>query len=61
MKEGKDEEHKFLDDSGYNHVRSKRMNSMSLKEYLQVLEKKFVDEANNELECVDKFIALVQE
>ena len=66
MKEGKDEEHKFLDDSGYNHIRSKRLNSMSLKEYLQILEQKFVDEASKddptkELECVDRFIELVQE
>ena len=35
--EGK-EEAKFLDASGHNYIRSKKLNSMSLKEYLEILE-----------------------
>ena len=55
------EEATFLDASGYNYIRSKKLNSMSLREYLEILEKKFVLEAKNELECVDTFIRLVEE
>ena len=60
------EEAKFLDLSGHNYIRSKKLNSMSLKEYLQILETKFVDVASKddpakELECVDTFIRIVEE
>ncbi len=62
----KEEETKFLDASGHNYIRSKKLNSMSLKEYLTILEQKFVDIASKddpakELECVDTFIRLVEE
>ena len=43
MKE-KGELTKFLDDSGHNYIRSKKLNAMSLKDYLVILEKKFVND-----------------
>ena len=54
----------FLASSGYNYIRSKMLNSLSMKEYLQLLENKFVevaskDDPRKELECVDTFIKLV--
>ena len=60
------EEAKFLDESGHNYIRSKKLNSMSLKDYLVILEEKFVDVASKddpakEIECVDTFIRLVEE
>merc|ERR1719469_815065 len=42
------EEAKFLDASGHNYIRSKKLNSMSLKEYLELLENKFVDVASKD-------------
>ena len=62
----KEEETKFLDASGHSYIRSNKLNSMSLKEYLEILEKKFVDIASKddptkELECVDTFIKLVED
>lgn len=57
------EEAEFLDASGHNYIRSKKLNSMSLKEYLEVLEKKFVVEASEpwqELSYVEKFIEQVE-
>ena len=55
------EEATFLDASGHNYIRSKKLNSMPLKEYLEILEKKFIleaskDDPSKELECVDTFI-----
>ena len=60
------EEQKFLDASGHSYIRSKKLNSLSLKDYLTILEQKFVDQASKddptqELICVDKFIKLVEE
>ena len=57
---------KFLDESGYSQIQSKKLNSMSLKEYLTVLEKKFVDQASKddpkiELQLIDQFIKFVDE
>ena len=47
-------------------MRSKQLNAMPLKEYLTVLEQKFVDIASKddptkELECVDTFSQLVEQ
>lgn len=33
---------KFLDDSGHNYIRSKKLNAMSLKDYLVIIEQKFL-------------------
>lgn len=60
------EEAKFLDESGHMYIRAKKLNSMSFKEYLQILEQKFVleaskDDPTKELECVETFIRLVEE
>ena len=55
-----------MDASGHMYIRAKKLNSMSFKEYLEILEQKFVlvaskDDPTKELECVDTFIRLVEE
>ena len=62
----KNEEDDFLNKSGHSYIRSKKFNSMSLKEFLEVLETKFIDVASKddptkEFECVETFIRLVEE
>lgn len=60
------DEFEFLKESGYQYHRSKKLNSMSLKNFLETLEKRIVDQAckddaAKEIELVDRFIALVEE
>ena len=56
----------FLDQSSHSYIRSKKLNSMSMKEYLETLETKFIDVAAKddplkELECVENFIKITNE
>ena len=60
------EEATFLDASGHMYIRAKKLNGMSFKEYLEILDQKFVlesskDDPTKELEYVDTFIRLVEE
>ena len=51
--------------SGFNHYRSKKLNSMSLKRYLQTMERHIVkavgDNPEKEIEIVDQYIKHVEE
>ena len=56
----------FLDASGHQYIRSKMLNSLSLKEYLEMMEKKFVTEGSKddsaaELRHVDTFLKVIEE
>ena len=56
----------FLDQSDHSYIRSKKLNSLSMKEYLETLETKFIDVAAKEdplkeLECVENFIKITNE
>ena len=55
----------FLEQSGYRKVRNKMMNSMSMIEYLKLLQDKFSENAKSdptkEIELVDKYIKLIEE
>ena len=57
----KEEMGKFLDASGHNYIRSKKLNSMSLKEFLEVLESKFCTDDGSEAEYVETFIKVTEE
>ena len=62
----KEEEKKFLDESGFSYIRSKKLNSMTLKDFLQTLEKWIVDvgckdDPAKETELVNRFVELVEE
>mmetsp|Transcript_25553 Transcript_25553/g.34155 ORF Transcript_25553/g.34155 Transcript_25553/m.34155 type:complete len:222 (+) Transcript_25553:230-895(+) len=62
----KKEQTEFLDNSGHSYIRSKKLNSMSLREFLEVLDDKFMnvaakDDPLKEFECVDRFLAVVKE
>lgn len=56
-----------MDQSGHNYIRSKRLNSLALKDYLLLLEDRFCSgaayEANpaSEIDQVDTFIKLVEQ
>ena len=55
----------FLEQSGYRKVRNKMMNSMSMIEYLKLLEVKFSENAKSdptsEIELVEKYVKLIEE
>ena len=55
----------FLDQSGYRRKRNMMLNSMSMKEYLELLDAKFSQAAkvdpSKEIELVDRYIKLVEE
>ena len=59
------ESKQFLEQSGYRRKRNMMLNSMSLKEYLELLEDKISKEASvepiKEIELVDKYVKLVDE
>ena len=59
------ERKQFLEQSGYRKARNKMMNSMSMREYLELIEVKFSEESNTEpakeIALVDKFIRLIEE
>ena len=53
----------FLEASGYRKARNKMLNSMSMKEYLELLEGKFSQPADpaKEIELVDRYVRLIEE
>lgn len=57
---------KFLDKSDHNYIRSKKLNSLSIREYLEVLEEKFcvgegAEDVDKQSEHVENFVKLVDE
>ena len=61
----KEEESEMLRNSGYEALRSKRLNSMSMKEYLTNVEDrisaKCKDDPVKEIELVDQYINLINQ
>lgn len=59
------ERKEFLELSGYRKARNKMLNSMSMKEYLELLEGKFGQDSGSnpakEIELVDKYVRLIEE
>lgn len=59
------ERKEFLELSGYRKARNKMLNSLSMKEYLELLEGKFAQDSGTnpatEIELVDKYIRLIEE
>ena len=55
----------FLEQSGYRRKRNMMFNSMSLREYLELLDEKFSEAAkvdpSKEIELVDRYVKLVEE
>ena len=55
----------FLDQSGYRRKRNMMLNSMSMKEYLELLDEKFTAQADvdpcKEIELVDSYVKLIEE
>ena len=59
------ERKEFLELSGYRKARNKMLNSLSMKEYLELLEGKFAQDSGTnpakEIELVDKYTRLIEE
>lgn len=59
------ERKEFLEKSGYRKSRNKMMNSLGMKEYLEMLEGKFEQGSGSnpakEIELVDKYVKLIEE
>ena len=55
----------MLKASGYDHVRNKRLNSMSLKQYLLIIEKKFEkkikEDPQSEIKLVEEYLRKIEE
>lgn len=65
LEDAREEVSDILEASEYRHIRSKKLNSMSLKEYLQLVESKVYrackDEPVKEIELVQKFTTFMEE
>ena len=60
-----EQESNLLRDAGFEKIRAKRLYSMSLKEYLETVEKEIVkargDDAAKEIELVETYLKVVEE